>query len=72
MTLTVAAAYREKLQSGEIAPDAAQAKAVEALSRLEGELNALSEPGFSLPFLKKREPPRGVYLWGRWGGASPC
>ena len=33
MTLTVAAAYREKLQSGEINPDAAQALAVEALSR---------------------------------------
>jgi cell division protein ZapE len=68
MSLTVAAAYREKLQSGEIAPDAAQAQAVEALSRLEGELNALSEPGFSLPFLnRKREPPRGVYLWGPVG-----
>jgi len=67
MTLTVAAAYREKLQSGEINPDAAQALAVEALSRLEGELNALAEPGFSLPFLKKREPPRGVYLYGPVG-----
>ena len=67
MTLTVAAAYREKLQSGEIAPDAGQAKAVEALSRLEGDLNALNEPGFSLPFLKKREPPRGVYLYGPVG-----
>ncbi len=68
MSLTVAAAYREKLQSGEITPDAAQAKAVEALSRLEGELNALAEPGFSLPFLnRKREPPRGVYLYGPVG-----
>ncbi len=68
MSLTVAAAYREKLQAGEIAPDAGQAQAVEALSRLEGELNALSEPGFSLPFLnRKREPPRGVYLYGPVG-----
>jgi cell division protein ZapE len=68
MSLTVVAAYREKLQSGEIAPDAAQARAVEALSRLEGELNALSEPGFSLPFLsRRREPPRGVYLYGPVG-----
>jgi cell division protein ZapE len=67
MSLTIAAAYREKLQSGEIAPDAAQAQGVEALSRLEGELNALSEPGFTLPFMKKREPPRGVYLWGPVG-----
>jgi cell division protein ZapE len=67
MTLTTAAAYRAKLQSGEIAPDAAQAQAVEALSRLEGELNALSEPGFTLPFMKKRAPPCGVYLWGPVG-----
>jgi cell division protein ZapE len=67
MSLTTAAAYREKLQSGEIAPDAAQARAVEALSRLEGELNALSEPGFALPFLKTRAPPRGAYLYGPVG-----
>jgi cell division protein ZapE len=67
MSLSVAAAYREKLQSGEITPDAAQAQAVEALSRLEGELNALAEPGFSLPFLKKREAPLGVYLYGPVG-----
>ena len=68
MSLTVAAAYREKLRSGEIGPDMAQAQAVEALSRLEGELNALAEPGFSLPFLnRKREPPRGVYLYGPVG-----
>jgi cell division protein ZapE len=67
MSLTIAAAYREKLQSGEIAPDAAQALAVEALSRLEGDLNALAEPGFSLPFLKRRPAPRGVYLYGPVG-----
>jgi cell division protein ZapE len=67
MSQTVAAAYRQKLQSGEIAPDSAQAQAVEALSRLEGELNALAEPGFSLPFLKRRPPPRGVYLYGPVG-----
>jgi cell division protein ZapE len=67
MTLTLAAAYRETLARGEIAPDAAQAQAIEALSRLEGDLNALSEPGFALPFMKKREPPRGVYLWGPVG-----
>ena len=66
--MSLAAAYREKLDRGEIAPDAAQAQAVEALSRLEGELNSLSEPSFSLPFLKKRsEAPRGVYLWGPVG-----
>ena len=66
--LSLAAAYRAKLASGEIAPDAAQERAVVALSRLEGELNAAQEPGFSLPFLsRKKEPPRGVYLWGPVG-----
>lgn len=68
MALSVAAAYQQKLRAGEIAPDAAQAQAIEALSRLEGELNALAEPSFSLPFLgRKKEPPRGVYLWGPVG-----
>ena len=68
MALSVAAAYQDKLARGDIAPDAAQAAAVEALSRLEGELNALAEPGFSLPFLnRKRSPPKGVYLWGPVG-----
>jgi cell division protein ZapE len=68
MALSVAAAYQAKLNAGEIAPDAAQAGAIEALSRLEGELNALAEPGFSLPFFgRKKEPPRGVYLWGPVG-----
>jgi len=66
--MSLAAAYRDQLKTGEIAPDAAQARAVEALSRLEGELNALAEPGFSLPFLKTRSaPPRGVYLYGPVG-----
>jgi cell division protein ZapE len=68
MALSVAAAYQQKLSSGEIAPDAAQAEATQALSRLEGELNAQAEPGFSLPFFsRKKEPPRGVYLYGPVG-----
>jgi cell division protein ZapE len=68
MALSVAAAYQQKLSAGEITPDAAQAQAIEALSRLEGELNALAEPGFTLPFFgKKKESPRGVYLWGPVG-----
>ncbi|MBE7219026.1 MAG: AFG1 family ATPase [Caulobacteraceae bacterium] len=68
MPLSVRAAYREKLVAGEIAPDPAQAAAVEALARLEGELNAAAEPAFALPFLhRKPAPPRGVYLWGPVG-----
>jgi len=68
MALSVATAYQQKLAGGDIAPDAAQAEAIQALSRLEGELNALAEPGLSLPFLQKKKAPlRGVYLWGPVG-----
>jgi cell division protein ZapE len=68
MPLSVRAAYQDRLDREEITPDAAQAQAVEALARLEGELNALAEPGFSLPFLHRRkEPPKGVYLYGPVG-----
>jgi cell division protein ZapE len=68
MALSVAAAYQQKLSMGEIAPDAAQAEAIAALSRLEGELNAQAEPGFTLPFFgRKKEPPQGVYLYGPVG-----
>ena len=68
MPLSLRAAYAATLKAGEIAPDPAQAAGVEALARLEGELNALAEPGFSIPFLsRKKEPPRGVYLWGPVG-----
>ena len=65
---SVQTGYRDRLASGEIAPDAAQAAAVEALSRLEGELNALSEPSFSFGLKhRKRAPPQGVYLYGPVG-----
>jgi len=68
MPLSLRTVYRERLERGEIAPDSAQAAAVDALARLEDELNAAGEPGFSLPFLRKpREAPRGVYLWGPVG-----
>ena len=68
MPQSVQSAYQDRLSHGEIAPDAAQAAAVAALSRLEGELNALAEPGFGLKLLhRKREAPRGVYLYGPVG-----
>ena len=67
MPVSVQTAYRDRLASGEIAPDAAQASAVSALSQLEGELNALAEPGFARLLHRKREPPRGVYLYGPVG-----
>ena len=66
--LPVRTAYARRLKDGAIAPDAAQAAGVEALARLEGDLNTLSEPGFNLSFLhRRREPPRGVYLYGPVG-----
>ena len=68
MPISLRAAYQQRLASGEISPDTAQAAAVEALSRLEGDLNAAAEPGFSLSLFRKREPaPRGVYLYGPVG-----
>ena len=68
MPQSVQSAYQHRLSSGDIASDAAQAAAVAALSRLEGELNALAEPGFGLRLLhRKREPPKGVYLYGPVG-----
>jgi cell division protein ZapE len=66
--ISVGAAYARRLKEGSIAPDAAQAAGVDALARLEGDLNALAEPGFSLSFLHRRKaPPRGVYLYGPVG-----
>lgn len=66
MPLSVRAAYRERLSRGDIKPDAAQEQALGALSRLEGDLNALAEPGFSSLFRRPRGA-RGVYLWGPVG-----
>jgi cell division protein ZapE len=66
MPQTLRTAYRQRLERGELKPDAGQAQAVEALCRLESELNLYGEPGF-LPFLKKPKAPRGVYLWGPVG-----
>ena len=67
MVVALSTAYRQKLSAGEIRPDAAQAAAVEVLSRLESDLNALAEPGFGLSLFRKPKAPRGVYLWGPVG-----
>jgi cell division protein ZapE len=68
MAAPISIAYRERLKDQTLKPDPAQEAAVRALSRLEGELNALGEPsfGFSL-FRAKPAPIRGVYLWGPVG-----
>jgi cell division protein ZapE len=67
MAVSLTTAYRELLRRGELKPDAAQDAAVRALSRLEGELNALGEPSFALSLFKRSRTPRGVYLWGPVG-----
>ncbi len=66
--MSIRTAYADRLSTGAVRPDPAQAAAVEVLGRLEEELNTQSEPGFALPFLgRRREAPRGVYLWGPVG-----
>ncbi|HEX4198700.1 MAG TPA: cell division protein ZapE [Caulobacteraceae bacterium] len=67
MTEPLAVAYRARLASGELKPDPAQEAAIRALSRLEGELNSLGEPGFVASLFRKSPPPKGVYLWGPVG-----
>jgi cell division protein ZapE len=67
-SMSLRSAYRRRLDAGLIAPDPAQAEAVEALAALEAELDSAGEPVFSLPFFsRRREAPRGVYLWGPVG-----
>ena len=63
MTTSVRTAYRQRLAEGDIQPDVAQAAAVEALARLEGDLNGAGEPGF----FRRAKAQRGVYLWGPVG-----
>ena len=62
MSQSLRAAYKRLLKQGRITADPGQAKAVEALARLEGELPRLRDP--LLPFLKPGPAPKGIYLWG--------
>ncbi|HJS79708.1 MAG TPA: cell division protein ZapE, partial [Vitreimonas sp.] len=57
------AAYRQRLAEGELQPDADQQRGAERLDQLAQEL-ARWRPG---GWLRKAEPPRGVYLWGPVG-----
>jgi cell division protein ZapE len=63
MTGLVHAAYEQRLASGALSPDPAQAAAVAALERLERDLAALKPPGL----FRKPQGARGVYLWGPVG-----
>ena len=63
MVQSLRSAYRRRLRDGQLKPDAGQAAALDALSRLEGELKARR----GLFSLGRRHAPRGVYLWGPVG-----
>ncbi|MBW3616907.1 MAG: AFG1 family ATPase [Proteobacteria bacterium] len=65
--MTLRSAFEARIREGALKPDPAQVAALERLSRLESELESLGEPSFPIPFVKKRPPPRGVYLWGPVG-----
>lgn len=66
MPQSVRTAYRERLSAGELRPDVAQAAAIEALARLEADLDAAGEPSFSF-FGRKPKSQRGLYIWGPVG-----
>ena len=66
MASTLRTAFNERLARGEIEADAGQEAALDALARLESDLNALGEPSFASLF-RRGAPPRGVYLWGPVG-----
>jgi cell division protein ZapE len=65
---TLRSAYDRRLADGAIAADPAQAAALAALVRLEGELAGQGPVGlFQKPLFHKPQVPRGVYLWGPVG-----
>lgn len=59
MSHAIRTAYRRLVKEKRISPDPAQAAAVDAFARLEGELGKLKPGLFGKP-----RPPRGLYLWG--------
>ena len=61
--------YEALVASGELKPDAEQAAAAERLERLQRELEAADSGAGLLGklFAKKKELPRGVYMWGGVG-----
>jgi len=57
------AAYQQRLDAGLISSDPAQSPAVEALARVEADLDAAHPGGF----FRKPEAVRGAYIWGPVG-----
>ena len=62
----VGKAYAALVAAGELKPDPDQAKAVQALDRFARDL-AKQQPGLLDRLFGKKEPGRGVYLWGGVG-----
>jgi cell division protein ZapE len=65
----IVARYEELVAAGELKPDPEQAAAAKRLEALQRELEAPEARGglFGKLFGKKREIPRGVYMWGGVG-----
>ena len=64
----VLARYEALVASGELKPDPDQSDAAERLDQLQRELEADSDEGFfGKLFGRKREEPRGIYMWGGVG-----
>lgn len=65
----VRAGYRQRLADGEIEADPAQADVVGRLERLADELAGWrpARPGLLTSLIGRREPPRGLYLYGGVG-----
>ena len=60
--------YEALVATGELKPDPQQAEAAQRLDALRKELECTDEPGLLGKLLgKKRERPRGIYLWGGVG-----
>ena len=61
--------YEALVASGELKPDAEQAAAAERLERLQRELELADSSGglFGKLLGRKRERPRGIYMWGGVG-----
>ena len=62
------ARYEALVAAGELKPDADQRTAAEALARLQAQLEQEPDSGLFARLLgRRREAPRGIYLWGGVG-----
>ncbi|MCB1790834.1 MAG: AFG1 family ATPase [Gammaproteobacteria bacterium] len=59
--------YQAQIESGDLAEDPEQRRAITALQRLTDDLNVAPPAGLRGLFRKPPPPPRGLYLWGGVG-----